>query len=244
MSIKRYVDGKWIEVAGSSSMSTGQAINVSIIDNDDLFESSNVEGALNELAYELQNINNDFTNHKNNSSIHGGGGGGGSMPTITSDFEINKSDGISYIDIPIYYTSPNLGEGIAYILINNVEVGTQTVQQGNNTIAVPPLGAGRNIIVSIYVKDRAGLLSNQLNWTVTSGGISLTMLTDTSADYNESSRVVLRYSITCMTGEAIQVYFTIDGEDAKIQFRLSDGKLEKVYVKEIPQWAQILLPKE
>ena len=56
MSIKRYVDGKWIEVAGSSSMSTGQAINVSIIDNDDLFESSNVEGALNELAYELQNI--------------------------------------------------------------------------------------------------------------------------------------------------------------------------------------------
>ena len=63
MSIKRYVDGKWIEVAGSSSMSTGQAINVSIIDNDDLFESSNVEGALNELAYELQNINNDFTNH-------------------------------------------------------------------------------------------------------------------------------------------------------------------------------------
>jgi predicted ABC-type ATPase len=37
---------------------------------------------------------------------------------------------------------------------------------------------------------------------------------------------------------------SIDGEDAKIQFRLSDGKLEKVYVKDIPKWAQILLPKE
>ena len=37
---------------------------------------------------------------------------------------------------------------------------------------------------------------------------------------------------------------SIDGEDAKIQFRLSNGKLEKVYVKDIPQWAQILLPKE
>lgn len=35
---------------------------------------------------------------------------------------------------------------------------------------------------------------------------------------------------------------SIDGEDAKIQFRLSNGKLEKVYVKDIPQWAQILLP--
>ena len=37
---------------------------------------------------------------------------------------------------------------------------------------------------------------------------------------------------------------SIDGENAKIQFRLSNGKLEKVYVKDIPQWAQILLPKE
>ena len=37
---------------------------------------------------------------------------------------------------------------------------------------------------------------------------------------------------------------SIDGEDAKIQFRLSNGKLEKVYVIDIPQWAQILLPKE
>jgi predicted ABC-type ATPase len=37
---------------------------------------------------------------------------------------------------------------------------------------------------------------------------------------------------------------SIDGEDAKIQFRLSNGRLEKVYVKDIPLWAQILLPKE
>ena len=35
---------------------------------------------------------------------------------------------------------------------------------------------------------------------------------------------------------------SIDGEDARIQFRLSNGKLEKVYVKNIPQWAQILIP--
>ena len=35
---------------------------------------------------------------------------------------------------------------------------------------------------------------------------------------------------------------SIDGEDARIQFRLSNGKLEKVYVEDIPEWAQILLP--
>ena len=35
---------------------------------------------------------------------------------------------------------------------------------------------------------------------------------------------------------------SIDGEDARIQFRLSNGKLEKVYVENIPKWAQILIP--
>ena len=87
MSIKRYVDGKWIEVAGSSSMSTGQAINVSIIDNDDLFESSNVEGALAELSYEIQNVNNDLTNHKNNCT--GGGGGGGIEPVEAGNSRVH-----------------------------------------------------------------------------------------------------------------------------------------------------------
>ena len=216
MSIKRCIqkDGKdvWVEVAGGgSSMNSGEAINVSIKDSDDLYETTNVEGALNEIGYELQNISNDLTNHKNDMTMHGGGGGSGSMPTITSDFTINKSDGVSEINIPIFFNSPNLGQGIAYVLVNNVEVATQTIQQGNNTIVVPPLGAGKNIIISIYVKDRAGLISNQLNWTVTSGGISLTMLTDTTADYGTTSRIVLSYTITCMTGEDIIVYFNIDG---------------------------------
>ena len=54
MSIKRCIqkDGKdvWIEVAGGgSSMNSGEAINVSIKDSDDLYETTNVEGALNEI---------------------------------------------------------------------------------------------------------------------------------------------------------------------------------------------------
>ena len=77
MSIKRCIqkDGKdvWIEVAGgSSSMNSGEAINVSIKDSDDLYTTTNVEGALNEIGYELQNLSNDLTNHKNDMNIHGG----------------------------------------------------------------------------------------------------------------------------------------------------------------------------
>lgn len=33
-----------------------------------------------------------------------------------------------------------------------------------------------------------------------------------------------------------------DGRDAKLLFRLVDGKLKKRYVKNVPEWAQVLLP--
>ncbi len=35
---------------------------------------------------------------------------------------------------------------------------------------------------------------------------------------------------------------SVDGQDAKIQFRLTNGELAKVYVEEVPEWAQIILP--
>ena len=35
---------------------------------------------------------------------------------------------------------------------------------------------------------------------------------------------------------------SVDGQDAKIQFRLTSGELAKVYVDEVPEWAQIILP--
>ena len=33
-----------------------------------------------------------------------------------------------------------------------------------------------------------------------------------------------------------------DGQDATLQFRLVDGKLKKMYVQNVPEWAQVLLP--
>lgn len=35
---------------------------------------------------------------------------------------------------------------------------------------------------------------------------------------------------------------SIDGQDAKIQFRLVDGVIGKMYVKDVPLWAQAILP--
>ena len=35
---------------------------------------------------------------------------------------------------------------------------------------------------------------------------------------------------------------SIEGEDAKIQFRLVNGAVAKMYVTDIPEWAQVILP--
>lgn len=35
---------------------------------------------------------------------------------------------------------------------------------------------------------------------------------------------------------------SVDGQDAKIQFRLSNGELAKMYVETLPEWAQLILP--
>ena len=35
---------------------------------------------------------------------------------------------------------------------------------------------------------------------------------------------------------------SVNGQDAKIQFRLTNGSLAKLYVNEVPEWAQIILP--
>ena len=35
---------------------------------------------------------------------------------------------------------------------------------------------------------------------------------------------------------------SIDGEEAKIQFRLVNGVMSKMYVTNVPEWAQAILP--
>lgn len=224
MTAKRYVENQgWVGILGSSPNSN-KAINVTVSDIDEMFESGNVEGALTELAYDIKNLNSNvqkindkLLDHEENHPSGGGGGGGGTLPTITSNFEITSSDGKTNIEIPIFFTSPSLGDGTAYILVKNVEVGTQLVSQGNNTIIVPPIGAGKNISIAIYVKDRAGLISNQLTWVVTAGGIEMTLITNTKADYNVSSRIALSYTISSVSTEDIYAHFVIDDVDNAVK---------------------------
>ena len=135
MALKRKVNGKWVSIAGpSTSSNNSKAVNVSLTDSAGLYDTSNVEGALAEIGYKVKDINAavnkvtaDFNEYKNNNP--GGGGGGATLPTITSDFEITSSDGKTPIEIPIFFNSPSLGDGTAYILVKNIEVATQLISQ-------------------------------------------------------------------------------------------------------------------
>ena len=55
MSLKRYIEGKgWVSIAGPSTSNNSKAINVSVSDTSNLFDTDNVEGALAELGYKVR----------------------------------------------------------------------------------------------------------------------------------------------------------------------------------------------
>ena len=240
-----------------------QAIETSIIDLEGNFESTNVEGALRELAEQqksganlteledkietnrlgiISNANKIANLQKqiaNGGSVpsdlvnrvatlesemitakedieylkaNGGGGGSSAVPTIKSDFEDCAIDKGSDVVIPIFFTSPNMGDGTAYILVNNIQVDTAGVKQGNNNVRIKAQYlVNTDNKVAIYVKDRAGIVTNQLSWTIIAGGIDLTSTFDYEVDYGITDTIRIPYTIETGIEGTITTYLTIDG---------------------------------
>ena len=217
-----------------------KAIHTTIMDVEGNFESDNVEGALRELAQrpksrtnpelELQVQNNklDISNIKNTLLDHeerisyleeNGGGGGGSpiVPTITSTFTDCAIEKGQDVTIPIFFSSPSGGNGTAYVLVNNMEVDYISVKQGNNNLKIEGkyLTQTDNLI-AIYVKDRAGIVSNQLSWNVIAGGITLTTTFDYEVDYGITDNIIMPYNIETGINGEIKLHLTVDGESYEI----------------------------
>ena len=227
--------GEW-EIYGSTD-----ARDINLLDVEENFSNKSVEGALKEISDKLSVTAANLKAHKatlieHTSNIawlkeNGGGGGGGggnaSAPTITSTFEDNtivkKEDDVK---IPIFFTSPNLGEGIAYIIIDGIEVDMVTVKQGNNTINIGKLTNLSNK-VSIYVKDRTNMLSNQLNWTIIAGGLDLTVTFDDTADYYITDIVIMQFDVKSASSDPIIMHMTIDYDNYEIE--CNQGFNEYIY---------------
>ncbi len=222
MSIKKFnkTTGKW-EIQG-----TGIASEIALLDMEGNFQSGNVEGALNESARKIKE--QETKNNANTSLLqthasvlkthqediewlkeHGGGGSGGSAPTITSTLEDNKiiQKGEELI-IPIFFSSPNMGDGLAYVMIDGIEVKTEPIKQGNNRINVGTLPNLRNE-VSIYAKDRTNALSNQLTWTIMCGGIDVTVDFDSDADYTVTDDIRMQFNVQSASDEPIIMHLTV-----------------------------------
>ena len=217
-----------------------KAIHTTIMDVEGNFESDNVEGALRELAQrpksrtnpelelqvqknklDISNIKNTLLDHEDRISYleENGGGGGGSpiVPTITSTFTDCAIEKGQDVTIPIFFSSPSGGNGTAYVLVNNMEVDYISVKQGNNNLKIEGkyLTQTDNLI-AIYVKDRAGIVSNQLSWNVIAGGITLTTTFDYEVDYGITDNIIMPYNIETGINGEIKLHLTVDGESYEI----------------------------
>lgn len=213
-----------------------EAVHTTIVDLNGNFESNNVEGALRELAektkqgQDLSALESKIesnrlgvigiaerlsTAEENIEQLISNGGSGSSLPTISSKFKDTAIEKGQNLDIPIFFSSPNMGNGTAYILVNNVQVDTKGVVQGSNVITVKAeylLGQTDNL-VGIYVKDRAGIVSNQLSWEIIVGGIELSTTFDYSVDYGITDIIRIPYTIdTGITTESPKLHFYIDNK--------------------------------
>lgn len=195
-----------------------------IVDLGKNYDSDNLEGALQEIAKWKNDIGSGSLGllgermDKAETDIawlkeHGGGGGSGAVaPTITStipentEIKLNSGD---KLDIPIIFSSANLGEGICYIMIDNVEVNTQTIKQGANTINIGTMSELKSTL-TLYAKDRAGLVSNNLSWTVINGGIDLDVRFDSTADYVIGTEIIVPYYVTTGSTKQLTANITID----------------------------------
>ena len=225
-------NGQWVE--------NTKAINTKLMDLEGNFESKNVEGALRELAQknksrsnaalelQVQKINITLYDHEERIKyLEETGGGGSIVPTIKSDFKDCAIEKGQDITIPLFFSSSSGGNGTAYVIVNNMEVDYVTVKQGTNNIKVlsKHLTQTENKI-SIYVKDRAGLVSNQLEWSIIAGGITVTTSFDYEVDYGITDTIIMPYNIeTGITGDVI-LHLTVDGVSYEIPSKNGYNQLD------------------
>ena len=168
------------------------------------------------LNTRVTNLETDMSKAKDDIAYlleNGGGGGSSAVPTIKSDFTDCAVEKGTDVIIPIFFTSPNAGDGTAYITINNILVDTSGVKQGNNNIRVKAQYlTNTDNKVGIYAKDRAGIVTNQLSWTIIAGGIDLTSTFDYEVDYGITDTIRIPYTIETGIEGTIITYLTIDGE--------------------------------
>ena len=136
------------------------------------------------------------------------------VPTIETTFPektvIEQGDDVTF---DIYFQTPNLGDGTLYIVVNNAEIDFQpTLIGGDNNITIKGSYLTKaNNSISVYAKDRVGMTSNRITFTVIAGGVNLTSTFDYTVDYVVGQNILFPFNVTSEMEGDIILYRTIDG---------------------------------
>lgn len=208
------VEGALRELADKVAKNT-DIVNIEAMAKANSSKIADLQQKTNNTTNTLGGIQSDLNQAKEDIEwlkANGGGGGGSNLPTIKSDFKDCAIDKGTDLTIPIFFSSPNMGNATLYFLVNNIQVDTTGIKQGNNNVKLASryLTATDNV-VSVYAKDRAGLVSNQLSWNIIVGGIDLTSTFDYTVDYGITDTIRIPYKIETGINNKIVMTMTIDG---------------------------------
>ena len=146
-----------------------------------------------------------------------GGGTGGGVAYLSSDesevLVVNEGNNLT---IKLNFSSPNLGNGIVNVAVNNVTVYTTSIAQGGANITIPERVFSKGSqSMSVYVIDRAGSFSNTIIFEVRYGSLELKSTFDSTTSYD--------------VGTIVRYYFTPSSADTSTQltfFMVVDGVVQ------------------
>ena len=119
----------------------------------------------------------------------------------------------SDLTLNLDFYSPNIGRGTLKVLVNDVDVMSATISQGEsaNVISRDYLSKGTNE-VSVYVIDRTGVLTNVLVFYVRYGSTEITTTFDPYSAYDYNSIVRFYFTVSALiTSDELFMYMNIDG---------------------------------
>lgn len=216
MSIKIF-DGK---INGWRKVGVPFAANTRVLDIENNFENEekNVESCLKELKQNFKDLKDDVEYIYENGTIGGGGGGGGtgSVPVITlrdgdKKYVVNSDE---TIDIYFYFSSPNPGNGIAYLTCMNETTEIVVTKGPEYKWTVGPFPRG-TYTLTIRAEDRQGLPTDPVFISVTSGALEIECDFDDSQEFSLEDVIEIPYKIISDTSDPVTVDLKFNNDPVK-----------------------------
>ena len=141
-------------------------------------------------------------------------GGGASAPYISTNLSENLMIELdSPFNLHLDFYSPNIGNGTLKVFVNDVDILTTRISQGESTtqVSTERFIKGENN-VTVYVLDRVGLMSNSLTFYVRYGSTEFTSTFDSHSSYDYGSTIRYYFTPSALdTSKTLTFNMTIDG---------------------------------